>query len=146
MTLQAITTSEVETKSFNVNLPDGSQVNTSSFTGKVLMVAIIKLNTCHAGWAIELIDEMVKFYNRADVVGLGCCVDRVEGDTIWQFPRTPVGWARRREIAELLDVPMSGFHLPKYLVFDRHGRMHHYGPDGKDGEAFVEHHYCPAIS
>ena len=124
-----------------VRFSSGEDVRIKSFVGKVLLLAVIKLNTCHAGWAVELIDEVSRLFEEDDVMALGCCTDFEEGEVIPNFAgrTTPIGWAPRRQVADFLNVSMSGFRVPRYLVVDRDGRVHNYIPSGTTGEEFVTH-------
>jgi hypothetical protein len=108
-----------------ITFNDGTPLSTAEFRGHVAILAVLKLNTCHAGQSMQLIDQVFRELRERGVRSVGCIVDLEPGQKIPEFPAspgTPIGTAPRRRVADYLGLPMSGFRLPQFVVLDHVGR------------------------
>lgn len=122
-----------------ITFNNSETIKVSAFKGRLLLIAVTKLATCHAGWSVELIDEVVRLFDPLQVASVGCCTDCEPGQLIPDFPGrlTPVGWSPRPQVAQFLSLPISGFHLPKFVVVDCDGSPWIYVAQGSTGVEFV---------
>jgi len=104
----------------------GETVSVGTLKGKVVVIAFISHASCHTGHALELIDGIMLENGSSHVSAIGCIVDLARGETIkgdFTLFQAIVGAAPRRQVAEFLNLSMSGFYLPQFLVLDSTGRQ-----------------------
>lgn len=103
---------------------EGQPFAVSEFLGKVVVVAFIGKAACHTGPALELVDQLLLEIGPTHFMSAGCIVDLERDEKIREYAPflVPIGATPRRQVADFLNVPISGFALPQFLLRDRNGK------------------------
>lgn len=104
----------------------GETVSIDALRGKIIVIAFISHASCHTGHALELIDGIMLENGSSQISAIGCIVDLPRGESLkgdFSLFQAIVGAAPRRKVAEFLNLSMSGFYLPQFLVLDGTGRQ-----------------------
>jgi len=103
---------------------EGKPFTISEFIGRVTVIAFISKAACHTGRSLELVDQLLLEIGPTHIMSAGCIVDLERDEKLREYAPflIPIGAAPRRLVADFLNVPMSGFALPQFLLLDRNGK------------------------
>lgn len=103
---------------------EGAPLTVSQFRGRVVVIAFLSRANCQTGPSLEVLTGLQFDIGERDLATVVCVVDLEHGERVPDFsPFTmPTGAVPRRQVAEFMGVPMSGFHLPQFLILDRQSR------------------------
>ena len=115
---------------------EGTPFAISEYLGKVVVIAFIGKAACLTGPSLELVDQLLLEIGPTQFMSAGCIVDLERDEAVREYSPflIPIGATPRRQVAEFLNVSMSGFALPQFLLLDRTGK-HRYllcVPQGND--------------
>lgn len=123
-------------KNLVISPMEGQPFSISEFAGRVCVIAFISKAACHTGPSLELVDQLLLEIGPKQFMSAACIVDLDRDERIREYSPflIPIGAAPRRQVADYLNVSMSGFALPQFLLLDRNGK-HRYllcVPQGDD--------------
>ena len=104
---------------------EGESFALSTFRGRITVAAFLSKAACHTGLALELVDQVLLEIGPSNLMSVGCIVDLEHQEKLREYAPflIPIGAAPRRQVADFLNVPMSGFSLPQFLLLDRTGKQ-----------------------
>jgi hypothetical protein len=100
------------------------QISIESLKGFVVVIAFLSKAACHTGPTLEILDEIYLDIGHTKVRCLGCIVDLESDEDLREYHpfAIPIGAASRRAVADFLNVPISGFYLPQFVIIDKDGK------------------------
>jgi hypothetical protein len=108
---------------FAVELAGGKQIQLRDYAGNILLVAFLKRADCACEYLAHILERLLSEYGHLGFQPIGCLIDLLPGEPVPEFRfKYPIGARPRRVVSELLNIPMSGFHIPQILFMDRYGR------------------------
>jgi hypothetical protein len=123
-------------KELTISPREGTPFAISEYLGKVVVIAFISKAACLTGPSLELVDQLLLEIGPTQFMSVACIVDLERDEAVREYSPflIPIGATPRRQVAEFLNVSMSGFPLPQFLLMDRTGK-HRYllcVPQGND--------------
>lgn len=121
--MDATTTPHPEARDLTIRTTDNATISVRDLLGFVVVVGFVGKAACYTGPTLEVLNEIYLDVGPSHIRCLGCIVDLERGEPLQPFSpfAIPIGAASRRSVAEFLQTPMSGFHLPQFVIIDRRG-------------------------
>ena len=117
--------SQTTTADLILTTREGEEVRVSSLRGAAVVIGFISKAACHTGNILQFLDQVFLELGPTYLQCIACIVDLDRGEELREYGpfMIPIAAARRREVADFLRVPMSGFSLPRFVIFDHAGRL-----------------------
>lgn len=117
--------SQPEVRDLIIRTTDNATISVRDLLGFVVVIGFVGKGGCDTGPTLEVLNEIYLDVGPSHIRCLGCIVDLERGEPLKPFSPfvIPIGAASRRSAAEFLRTPMSGFHLPQFVIIDRRGAL-----------------------
>lgn len=107
-------------QNLHINLTDASERALQEYCGRLLMIAFVHKD-CDGAFIVDMLQTLHRDYGERGFLPVLLFVDLPPTEGFKNHATYPIGRGRRREVADLLGIPMSGFPIPSFMFVDRTG-------------------------